>query len=304
MTAILGAQLLVLLLYRLTFLRCQKTSGTWLPIKEHIRKRRLELWFLGYGVVWITAFGIIIGLELYEDFDAKDYLLVCFGLALPLYLQPLLMPSITADEEAPLLERYSLKANVWLVIFGFTGNYWYTHYFYSVLDAAYTMPSYRLNGVPIAMFCATHFYFCFYHALSNAMIRKIRSTYEPSIARFVFLTLAIASLSYATAFAETLTISRFPYWTFADRDLAYTLGSAFYGLYFIVSFPAFYVLDELPFSVVDNRRSSRTHSFPEVIASALASSMAVLFLLDFVRISIAKRHLDIPAQPSVILRTP
>ena len=30
------------------------------------------------------------------------------------------------------MERYSFKANLWIFIFGFIGNYWYTHYFYNV----------------------------------------------------------------------------------------------------------------------------------------------------------------------------
>ena len=45
---------------------------------------------------------------------------------------------------------------------------------------------------------------------------------------------------------ETLTISSFPYYSFEDRAKAYTLGSAFYGIYFLVSFPAFIRLDEFP----------------------------------------------------------
>ena len=53
-------------------------------------------------------------------------------------------------------------------------------------------------------------------------------------ALFVALVLAMA---YAVAFMETLTISHFPYYDFEDRDMAYTVGSAFYGIYFIVSFP-------------------------------------------------------------------
>ena len=43
---------------------------------------------------------------------------------------------------------------------------------------------------------------------------------------------------------ETLTISHFPYYDFEDRHMAYTLGSAFYGIYFLVSFPVYYALDE------------------------------------------------------------
>ena len=54
----------------------------------------------------------------------------------------------------------------------------------------------------------------------------------------------VLAMSYATAFMETLTISNFPYYDFEDRAMAYTVGSAFYGLYFVVSFPVYYALDE------------------------------------------------------------
>ncbi len=51
---------------------------------------------------------------------------------------------------------------------------------------------------------------------------------------------AVLGFAYFTAFMETLSISSFPYYAFEDRFMAYTLGSAFYGIYFIVSFPVFY----------------------------------------------------------------
>jgi hypothetical protein len=35
--------------------------------------------------------------------------------------------------------------------------------------------------------------------------------------------------SYGTAYAETLTIAHYPYYTFVDRDKMYTVGSLFYG---------------------------------------------------------------------------
>lgn len=37
--------------------------------------------------------------------------------------------------------------NVWQAIFGFIGNYFWTHYFFNLLGAAYTLPSHKLNGV-------------------------------------------------------------------------------------------------------------------------------------------------------------
>ena len=89
-------------------------------------------------------------------------------------------------------------------------------------------------------------------------------------------------MAYFTAFAETLTISGFPYYTFADRGRAYTVGSAFYGLYFVVSFPAFLRVDEAPAGAV----GAQTHTLARAAVEALAAAMAVLQLLDFVRLAL------------------
>jgi len=62
--------------------------------------------------------------------------------------------------------------------------------------------------------------------------------------------------------------------------MAYTVGSAFYGIYFIVSFPMFLRVDETPAGAV----GGRTHSLFQVVVEALASAMLVLCLLDFVRL--------------------
>jgi cycloeucalenol cycloisomerase len=122
-------------------------SGRWLAdAKRSPAKRATEIWFLSYGVFWIVCFGFIVASGVYASFDHVGYLVVCGGLAAPLYLQPLLLPSITADENTPFMSRHSVKTNIWLAIFGFVGNYWYTHYFFSVLKAHYTMPSWDLNG--------------------------------------------------------------------------------------------------------------------------------------------------------------
>ena len=91
------------------------------------------------------------------------------------------------------------------------------------------------GGVPIAMFFATHFYFSSYHVLANLVLRKARTAHAPGWRRAALTVALIGAMSYTTAFMETLTISNFPYYDFENRDLAYTLGSAFYAIYFIVS---------------------------------------------------------------------
>eukprot|EP01034_Spumella_vulgaris_P030874 gene30874-38157_t len=107
--------------------------------------------------------------------------------------------------------------------------------------------------------------------------------YRASVNRTVFFWLAIFAFSYFTAFMETLSISSFPYYSFKDRFMAYTLGSAFYGIYFIVSFPVFFSLDE------NVSATKPAHTLYQTVMEALGASMAVLCLLDFCRIA-----LDIP----------
>ena len=66
--------------------------------------------------------------------------------ALPCVLLPPLLEG-HAGRSKPLAQRYWVKANVWIAIFSFIGNYFWTHYFYDLLGAEYTFPSWRLNGV-------------------------------------------------------------------------------------------------------------------------------------------------------------
>ena len=87
----------------------------------------------------------------------------------------------------------------------------------------------------------------------------------------------VAAMAYLTAFMETLTISSFPYYSFEDRDAAYKVGSAFYGIYFLVSFPMFLTIDEDP---------KAKHSLYTTCWEALGSGMLVLCLLDFVRLGL------------------
>ena len=164
---------------------------------------------------------------------------LCVSLSLPYLLQPILFP-LPLERKVSLWNRYSFKANSWIFIFSFIGNYWYTHYFYSVLRARYTFPSWRLNDVPIPLYFATHFYFITYHTFSNMILRNIETRYVAGYSRTLLFWGAVLCFAYFTAFMETLTISSFPYYSFEDRYMAYTLGSAFYALYFIVSFPTFY----------------------------------------------------------------
>ena len=57
--------------------------------------------------------------------------------------------------------------------------------------------------------------------------------------------------------------------------MVYTVGSAFYGIYFLVSFPMFLRLDE---------DAARPFTLFQAAVESLATGMAVLILLDAVRL--------------------
>jgi cycloeucalenol cycloisomerase len=280
MVVILGGLcvLLALLANTLTLRPDFKTVQAWLPPKSNAAKREFEIYALLYTIVWIAVFAMVILWQVYEKFTADSYLQLCLPLAAPFLLQPIFFP-LKSERALPLFLRYSFKANVWLAIFSFVGNYWYTHYFYSVLKAEYTFPAHRLNDVPIALFFATHFYFVTYHTFSNIILRRIETRYLPGLARTVFFWTAVCVFSYFTAFMETLTISNFPYYRFEDRNMAYKIGSAFYGLYFLVSFPMFYRIDE-KVGQTDKGAVVVPHTLFQTIMEALGTSMLVLILLD------------------------
>ena len=260
--------------------------------KSEPSKYCYEIFAWYYTVFWIGVFGFVVVSQAYEYFTSWSYLGVCGGLAMPLMLQPLVYPLASApvvnnkiiinpDIHRPFYKRYSLKATIYLMTYSFIGNYWYTHYFYNVLKAEYTMPSHRLNDIPIALFLATHFYFCTYHVcVSNGILRYVDRKYKGFMKKVLFW-FTILFLSYFTAFMETLTISSFPYYSFEDRQMAYTWGSAFYGIYFIVSFPGFYYFDSY---IDDSKQKDRPVTLMDSFTTACGHGMMILLLLDFVRL--------------------
>ena len=53
-----------------------------------------------------------------------SYFVVCFGLCLPIFAFPLL--SVHPSEAGlPFGQRFGVRANLWIVIYSFIGNYWW-----------------------------------------------------------------------------------------------------------------------------------------------------------------------------------
>ncbi|CAN6358432.1 unnamed protein product [Urochloa humidicola] len=234
--------------------------SAWLA--EDGSKRWGEAFFLLYTPFWLTlCLGVIVPFKLYERFTELEYLILGLVSTVPAFLIPLFLVG---------------KANIWIIIFSYVGNYFWTHYFFTVLGASYTFPSWRMNNVPHTTFLLTHACFLFYHMASNMTLRRLRhsTAHLPQSIRWLFETAWILTLSYFIAYLETLAIANFPYYEFVDRDIMYKVGSLFYAIYFIVSFPMFSRIDE----------KDEKWNLSRVAVDSLGAAMLVTIILDLWRI--------------------
>ncbi|KAF5193135.1 Cycloeucalenol cycloisomerase [Thalictrum thalictroides] len=131
--------------------------------------------------------------------------------------------------------------------------------------------------VPHTTFLLTHVCFHFYHVISNITLRKLRHSITdlPESIQWATEAAWILALSYFIAYLETIAISNFPYYEFVDRASMYKVGSLFYAIYFLVSFPMFLRIDEKPGDPWD---------LPRVAVDALGAAMLVTIILDLWRI--------------------
>lgn len=243
------------------------------------KKRDGEWFFLWYSAVWIGFFAIVLLFRLWENISDLGYATIGLIACVPCIAIPLIWP-LPSEARQSWLNRYSVKANIWVAAFNFIGNYFWTHYFFALLGAKYTFPiAFEFNKIPPVCFLLTQPYFLTYHAFSNLILRYVRAKVEKSNKwlRFATICVVVGLVALFWSFAETKTIESFPYYSFADRDRMYQIGITFYALYFIVSFPMFFRLDEEVGSRWDWSKS---------LIDSLAAAMIVFTLCDFWRLAI------------------
>ncbi|KZV37785.1 cyclopropyl isomerase [Dorcoceras hygrometricum] len=183
------------------------SSNLWLA--QDPSKRWGEVFFLLYTPFWLTlCLGIVVPYKLYENFTEWEYLFLGLVSALPAFIIPMIFVG-KADSSLCWKDRYWVKANLWVILFSYVGNYFWTHYFFTVLGASYTFPSWKMNNVPHTTFLLTHVCFLFYHVSSNMTLRKIQHSiaHLPEKTQFLFKAAWILALSYFIAYLETLAIS-------------------------------------------------------------------------------------------------
>lgn len=260
-----------------------------------------------FSLIWaplsmFVLLAVLLGTPLYKYCDRNSFLLITIVGCLPGVLIPLLYPC-EADRHRPILSRFWVKGSIWIIIFDFYGNYFWTHYFYSLLGARYLFDSYRFNDVPVVTFTATFFYFSFYFNFATVILRRIDLAVHdfPPFGRRLIWVVSIALLSYSTAIFEAVSIQHFPLYTYTNREVFLTVGSVVYALYFIIGFPTFFSLDE-PSDVSDSSAQVKPSSAKQVAVNALAACATVTLLLDLWRLLLGSIYqLGLPSAKDIAL---
>ncbi len=209
----------------------------------------------------------------------------------------LVLPAILRrNSGVPWNQSFWFKYNLYMTVYIFYVTYFHTEYFFSVLGIRYKFPHVTLyldsallgpdertamqnfEKVPLGMYLNAIAFFMVYHTASVVVMRRVKTlTLGASKAiRYLFWIVTVAAASYFFAWAETFMYVNNPQamvnvW-YVDMPRMLSLGSACYALYFIVSFPNVFRLDEEP--------EAPKWTLSRCVVEASFVSMTVLLLLD------------------------
>ena len=248
-------------------------------------KAWVEKFFLAYTPVWMALMALMMFTGWVKSFSDGQYLLHGLVVMLPIFIVPLIVHKKFSS--TPWQQSYFLKANLYLFIFGFWGNYFGSEYFFDLLGMVYHFPnaSTHLDSallgsgeqpVPLIMYMYTHAYFMTYHVTANIVLRRLkfftdRLTVVASAMAFMLMVFVVG---YSWAFLETLAMANpmmAGLFYYEKMDLMLKYGSMIYATYFIASFPIYTFIDEY---------SDKTWSLLQVAAGALAASVLTQYMLD------------------------
>jgi cycloeucalenol cycloisomerase len=193
-------------------------------------------------------------------------------------------------------ESYWFKFNVFIGVFVFFATYFHTEYFFQLLGFRYSFPHVTINfdsylvgpneatalaehkKVPIGMYFNAIAFFIVYHTLAVVAMRRVKNTLvgTPEIIRSVGWVVIVAAAAWFFGWAEPRFYNTNPEaaavtW-YVDMAAMLSYGALCYSLYFIVSFPAVFRLDENP--------EDQRWTVNRTIIEACAVSMISMFLLD------------------------
>ncbi len=192
-------------------------------------------------------------------------------------------------------QTYAFKFNLYMAVYIFFATYFHTEYFFDVLGLRYNFPQVTLyfdsalvgpgqagalaehKRIPPGMYLNAIAFFVVYHSLAVVLMRRIRNlgTHLAPAARTALWVVTVAATAGFFAWAETWfyvgETARQWVW-YVDLEKMLTWGSVYYALYFLVSFPNVFRMDE--------DAGGERWSLSRTVIEASAVSMISLFLID------------------------
>ncbi len=274
----------------------QQTTNNSRWFSENPDKAWAERFFLIYSPIWMLSMAVMMLTGRDKSWGDMALLLHGASIALPLFLVPLVISWFRSDRtntsfadgldysfSGSVLNSYWFKANLYIFIFGFFGNYVGSEYFFDVLGMVYNYPNAittldaALVGnsnqpVPVIMYFYTHAYFMTYHTTAIILLRRTMNS-GIFMAKLLFMPSTFV-IGYCWAWVETKAMAN-PLMTtsfyYENMEAMLAYGSIIYATYFIGSFPIFYFIDE---------KSTARWDSVKVIAAGLSASMIVFYLLE------------------------
>jgi cycloeucalenol cycloisomerase len=187
------------------------------------------------------------------------------------------------------------KLNLYMAVWVFYATYFHTEYFFEVLGLRYRFPDVTLTfdsalvgpdegvaaasfeKVPVGMYFNAIAFFLVYHTAAVVCMRRVRSATLglAPLARRLSWAAIVGATALFFAWAETrlyVTDAAEANVWYVDLPRMLRLGSIFYALYFVVSFPNVYRLDEAP--------DQPPWSLGRTVVEASFVAMTSLLLLD------------------------
>lgn len=192
-------------------------------------------------------------------------------------------------------ESYWFKFNLYMAVFIFFATYFHTEYFFDVLGLRYRFPEVTLyfdsalvgpdeavalaanKKVPVGMYLNSIAFFIVYHTAAVVVMRRIRNLtgdWARSLQKLAWVVI-VAATAFFFAWAETyfyITEDAAGNVWYEDLPRMLKWGSIYYAMYFIVSFPNVFRLDENP--------SEPRWSLSRTVIEACFVSAVSLLLID------------------------
>jgi len=251
-----------------------------------------ERLFLGFIPVFFAYNAVV---QRMGWLDAGNFWHVVQNLGMWLPYCVLLPAWLRRGSGVPWRESYWFKFNLYMAVWVFYCTYFHTEYFFEVLGLRYRFPEVTLyfdtalvgpderiaaetfQKVPIGMYWNAIAFFVVYHTAAVVLMRRVRTSTLgfPPAARRAAWAVIVGAAALFFAWVETrLYITQAASGNVWYVDLARMLrvGSFLYALYFVVSFPNVYRLDEDP--------EAPRWSLSRTVVEASFVGMTSLLLID------------------------